>query len=108
MKAYRGYTASIEYDAQDEYFYGEVLGTRDVIGFEGRSVEELATSFRRAVDEYLKACEEKGREPDRPYSGTIFIRTDPETHRAVDAAAKRAGESINQWAERALRDRLAG
>ena len=106
MMTYRGYPASIEYDAESGHFYGEVIGTMDTIGFEGTSVAELEASLQRVVDEYLRLCEEEGREPDRPYSGSIFIRTDPSTHRAVDAAAKAAGQSINQWAQSALMEKL--
>ncbi|MDA0313398.1 MAG: type II toxin-antitoxin system HicB family antitoxin [Gemmatimonadetes bacterium] len=108
MMTYRGYPASIEYDAESRHFYGEVVGTVDTIGFEGTSVEELEASFERVIDEYLQMCAEDGREPDRPYSGSIFIRTDPGTHRAVEAAAKASGQSINQWAQAALVEKLAG
>lgn len=106
MMTYRSYPAAIEYDGSSRLFYGHVLGTRDTIGFEGCSVDELEGSFHRAIDEYLKACQEAGREPDRAYSGTIFIRTDPDTHRRVEASAAASGQSINQWAQAALMERL--
>ena len=106
MMTYRGYPAAIEYDDGSRFFYGHVLGTRDTIGFEGRSVDELEAALHRAVDEYLSACKDAGREPDRAYSGTIFIRTDPDTHRRVEASAAASGQSINQWAQAALLERL--
>lgn len=84
------------------------MGTADTIGFEGTSVEELEQSFQRVIDEYLTICEEEGREPDRPYSGSIFIRTDPATHRAVEAAARASGLSINQRAQAAMAEKLTG
>jgi len=43
----------------------------------------------------------------RPYSGSIFVRTDPAIHRAVDAAARASGQSINQWAQAALMEKLS-
>src|SRR5207244_1414077 len=41
MMEYQGYVGRVEYDAEGDTFHGEVVGTRDVITFEGRSVEEL-------------------------------------------------------------------
>ena len=38
--SYKGYQAVLKYD-EAEVFHGEIVGTRDVIFFEGTSVEEL-------------------------------------------------------------------
>jgi len=99
---YKGYLGVVEFDAEDRMFYGKVIGLTDVIGFEGSSVEELESSFHRAVDTYLAVCEEEGREPEKTYSGTIYVRTDPEVHRRVDRAATLSNQSINQWVQHAL------
>lgn len=61
MIEYRGYTGVFEYDEDYECFSGHVIDTRDGINFEGGSVSELKESMRRAVDDYLEFCEEKGR-----------------------------------------------
>ena len=106
MLTYRGYSASVEFEPDDRRFFGTVLGLNDVIAFEGVSVDELEASFHRAVDEYLAACEGEGRAPEKAYSGTIYVRTDPETHRRVSLAAASAGRSTNQWAQEALLARL--
>lgn len=44
MMQYRGYLARIEFDEEANIFYGEVINIRDVITFQGKSVEELKNS----------------------------------------------------------------
>ena len=46
MLSYKGYTGHVEFDDESGIFHGEVLDTRDVITFQGISVEDL--SFCRA------------------------------------------------------------
>jgi predicted HicB family RNase H-like nuclease len=67
---YRGYHATIVLDDDAELFHGEVVGTRDVITFQGMSVGELREAFAASVDEYLQVCAERGRTPDGASSGT--------------------------------------
>ncbi len=108
MMTYKGYVGVAEVDAEDRMLYGKVIGLKDVIGFEGSDFEELEGSFHRAVDGYLEFCAEDGVEPEKPYSGKILIRTDPELHREVVRAAAAADMSMNQWLEKTLRERIRG
>jgi len=103
---YKGYAGIAEIDTEEKMLYGKVIGLRDVIGFEGSNFEELEASFHRAVDGYLEVCEEEGKEPEKPYSGKILIRTDPELHREVVVAAAAADMSMNQWLEKTLKERI--
>ncbi len=59
---YRGYTGHVEYDDEAEIFHGEILGIKDVITFQGRSVEEIEQPFRDSIDDYLAFCEQRGEE----------------------------------------------
>jgi predicted HicB family RNase H-like nuclease len=36
-----------------------VLDLRDVVTFQGRSVEEIEQAFRDSIDDYLAFCEER-------------------------------------------------
>ena len=45
--------------------HGEVLDLKDVITFQGKSVEELEHAFRDSIDEYLAFCQERSEEPER-------------------------------------------
>ena len=97
MMMYKGYRAKVELDYEGQVFRGEVVNTRDVICFEGTSVEELNREFRFSIDDYLAMCAERGEEPDKPFSGKIALRMRPEIHRAAAAAAQAEGKSLNAW-----------
>ena len=94
---YNGYHAVVTFDEEVGLLHGEVIDTRDVITFQGKSVDELEQAFRASVGEYLKICEERGRVPDKPFSGRVVLRMEPETHRAVAGAARISRKSLNSW-----------
>lgn len=100
---YKGYAARVEYDAGDRIFVGHIAGIRDVIGFHGKSVDELEAAFHEAVKDYLDTCRKLGQPPERPASGKVLLRLPPELHANAIRAAELAGESLNQWAAEALR-----
>jgi len=104
---YKGYSARVEFDAEDRLFFGRLAGIEDGIGFHADSVDGLETAFREAVDDYLETCARLGKSPERPYSGKVMLRIDPLLHARVAVAAQLAGKSINQFGEEALR-RAAG
>jgi predicted HicB family RNase H-like nuclease len=64
MLKYKGYTGHVEFDDEAGLFHGEVLDLRDVITFQGKSVEELEQAFRDSIDDYLAFCKERDEEPD--------------------------------------------
>ncbi|MDJ0512674.1 MAG: type II toxin-antitoxin system HicB family antitoxin [Methyloceanibacter sp.] len=96
---YKGYQARIEYDDDDQIFWGRLAGIHDVVSFHADSVEALRAAFEEAVDDYLDICAKRGKEPQKPYSGKVMFRVAPETHRRAAIAAELAGKSLNQWAE---------
>nr|WP_210318836.1 type II toxin-antitoxin system HicB family antitoxin [Rhizobium paranaense] len=100
--SYKGYHARIEYDDEDEIFFGKIAGISDVIGFHAESVTELKRAFHEAVDDYVATCHQIGKEPQKPYSGKMMFRVDPEVHRRAAMAAELSGKSLNQWAEETL------
>ena len=102
MMKYKGYIGMVEYDDEAHIFHGEVVNTRDVITFEGESVQEIEQAFHGSVDDYIDWCREDGVEPEKPYSGTFTVRLSPELHSRVAIAAKKAHISINKLVEHAL------
>ena len=100
---YKGYSARVEFDAQDEIFVGRIAGIDDVIGFHADTVESLKAAFHEAVEDYLEACAATGKTPQRAYSGKLMLRVDPEVHGAAIRAAEVAGKSLNAWSEEVLR-----
>lgn len=63
---YKGYEGSVEYSEEDNILHGRVLFIRDLISYEGSSLEELKSDFRGAIDDYLTGCEDMGIDPDKP------------------------------------------
>jgi predicted HicB family RNase H-like nuclease len=107
MIEYKGYIGVVEFDSEAKLFHGEVINTRDVITFQGTSVEEIEAEFKNSVDDYLAWCVEEGAEPEKPYSGRFNLRLSPELHREVAMTARKMKVSINSFVEKALRDELA-
>lgn len=50
---YKGYSGHVEYNDEVKIFHGEVVSLKDVITFQGCSVEELEEAFKESVDDYL-------------------------------------------------------
>ena len=102
VMTYKGYSARIEFDAEDGIFVGRIANINDVVGFHGTSVDELTAAFQEAVDDYVETCEKAGKTPEKPYSGKVMFRVDPEVHARSALAAELTGKSLNQWAEEVL------
>lgn len=97
MMTYKSYEAIVEFDEDADIFHGEVINLRDVITFQGRSVDELKLAFAELVDDYLAFCKARGEEPEKPFSGQFVVCAEPSLHKAMAGAAKRAGVSLNKW-----------
>ena len=100
--SYKGYTASMVFDAEDKIIVGRVLGIDDIIAFHGKSVDEFESHFHSAIEDYLSASRALGSPPEKPASGKVMLRIAPEVHAAALKAAARSGTSLNKWAEGAL------
>lgn len=59
MLKYKGYTGYVDFDDEAGVFHGEVLDLRDVITFQGRTVEEIKKAFCESIDDYLEFCEQR-------------------------------------------------
>lgn len=94
---YKGYTAKIEFDPQDNILFGNIIGIRDTVGFHGESVNELKEAFHEAVDFYLESCKKAGRKPNKPFSGKFLVRVDSSLHGKIAATAAHSGKSLNKW-----------
>src|SRR5687767_3264545 len=104
MLEHKGYTGKVEFDNQAGVFHGEVEHVRDVVTFEGSSVDELRQAFEASVDDYIAMCEQRRSRVDRPYSGNFLMQIDPELHRDIAIAASLEGKSLTTWTADALRD----
>jgi len=97
MLNYKGYHGKVEFDEEAGIFHGEVLDLRDIITFQGKSVDELNQAFQDSIDDYLEFCRARGEEPDKPFSGRLMLRLPGEIHRKVYLRAKKEGKSLNEY-----------
>ena len=100
---YKGYSAKPEYSADDQVFYGKVLGISDLVDFYTENAKEIENEFHAAVDDYLSFCEEIGKEPQRAYSGSFNVRVSSELHKKAALRAQSDGTSLNKVVEWALK-----
>ena len=107
MIEYKGYVGVFEFDPEIDLFQGAVVNTRDVITFYGDSVSQLKEEMKRSIDEYLAFCRERGREPEKPFSGKLSVRTSPELHRQVAVEAARRHRSMNRFVQEVLEKAVA-
>jgi predicted HicB family RNase H-like nuclease len=97
MMQYKGYTGKVDFNDEADIFHGEVIGLRDVITFQGKTVDEVKEAFRESVNDYLGFCAKRGEEPEKPFTGKFMVRLPPDLHRKVYVPAKKSGSSLNSW-----------
>ena len=107
MMDYKGYIGTVEYDAMAKIFHGDIVNTRDVITFQGKTVDEIEKAFHDSVDDYISWCKEEGVEPEKPYSGKFNVRLPPELHRQLAILAKKRRVSLNSVVEKAISNEIA-
>jgi len=106
MMEYKGYIGKVEIDEEVGILYGEVINVRDVITFEGTTVEEVQQAFRESVDDYLEFCAQRGESPEKPFSGKFVVRLPAELHRKAYIQAKIKDKSLNSWITEVLKSVL--
>jgi len=80
--------------------------SKNVITYEGKTVEELKADFEAGIDLYLEICKERGIKPQKPYSGSLNIRIPSEVHSQLAIQAQMTGHSINAIIKDQLTNRL--
>ena len=103
MMKYKKYFGHIEYDDKAKIFHGEVIGLKDVITFQGTTVDEIEKAFKDSIDDYLDWCKERGEKPEKPYSGKFNLRIPPELHAKLVAHAELENISLNVYVAKTLK-----
>ncbi len=78
-----------------------------LVGVGAKVVEGSGSRVRFVKDGIVATCRKVGKDPQKPFSGKVMFRIDPEIHRRAARAAELEGVSLNNWAEQVL-DRAAG
>jgi predicted HicB family RNase H-like nuclease len=104
---YKGYQGSVEYNDDDQVFFGKVMYVKPLLSYEGTDVKSLRRAFRDAVDDYLALCRQQGRKPDQPFKGTFNVRTGSELHRRLVTYASEHNTNLNSVVMKAVESFLA-
>jgi predicted HicB family RNase H-like nuclease len=99
---YKDYIANVQFSAEDEVFYGKILGINDLVNFEGTTVKDLKKAFTEAVEDYLETCKELGKDPDKTYKGSFKIRIPQDLHRQAAINAAKKNMSLNDFVRYAI------
>lgn len=104
---YNEYFASVHFSAEDEIFFGKIIGINDLVSFEGSTVKELKKAFQEAVDDYLETCKVLKKDPEKLYKGNFNIRIPSELHRKAAFFSAAKNMSLNEFVRFAIDFTLA-
>lgn len=99
---YKNYYAEVHFSAEDEVFYGKIIGINDLVSFEGTTVRELKNSFAEAVQDYITTCDELGKDPEKTYKGSFNVRISSELHRQAARHAALNKMTLNDFVRNAI------
>jgi predicted HicB family RNase H-like nuclease len=95
MMTYKNYYGSVNFNDEDNVFYGRIEFIKALVSYEGTDVTSLRKAFLEAVEDYLQVCEESGEKPEKSFKGVFNVRIDQQLHRELAIEADRAGVSLN-------------
>lgn len=99
---YKGYYADIHFSAEDEVFFGKLIGINDLINFEADSVKGLKKAFIEATEDYLKTCKLAGKTPEKTYKGSFNVRIPSDLHRQAATFAAMKNITLNDFVRYSL------
>ena len=102
---YKGYQGSVEYE--DGHIVIQLLHIDDFVSSSCDDAKVVEMTFHSLVNEYLETCSSLGKEPDKPYKGSLNVRMPADLHRSLAKAATQAGASLNSWIVDACRAKLS-
>ena len=103
---YKGYTGTIEYSSEDNLLFGQVMGIRSLISYEGKTGKALERDFKAAVDQYLADCKEEGIKPEKAFKGSFNVRVSSDLHREAALYALQSKMSLNSLVAESIKYRL--
>ncbi len=96
------YYGSVEFSAEDSCLFGQIQFINALVTYEGESVVEIEHSFKDAVEDYIKTCEQLGYEPEKSCKGSFNIRIGSELHRDALICAKNMGMNLNEFVKNSI------
>lgn len=103
---YKGYSAKVEFDPEENELVGQIEGIKDLVVFSSKNCDEIEKIFHESVDGYLESCKMAGKDPDKSFTGSFNVRIDPLDHRLLDELAKKEDTTLNNEVCLAIRSYL--
>jgi predicted HicB family RNase H-like nuclease len=99
---FKGFTATIEFSAEDMLIVGQVDDIDSLIMFSAENPADLKTEFHAAIDQYLADCAARDVAPEKPCKGSFNVRIGTDLHRKAAGSARRRGQSLNDFVKSAI------
>ena len=99
---YKGFVGNISLDKEEGLLFGKLADTTDLVTFESEKASEIVQAFQEAVDDYLTLCDEIGKDPIRPFTGTFNVRIKKKLHKKAVFSAHVKGVSLNQFVQESI------
>ncbi|MBF0197056.1 MAG: type II toxin-antitoxin system HicB family antitoxin [Planctomycetes bacterium] len=99
---YKGYVGTIDYSDDDEVMHGKVINISGLVTYEASNIKQLKKEFVKSVESYLKFCKENGKEAQKPMTGRLTVRLDPQLHLEAVSAAMENHVSLNEFISKAV------
>lgn len=103
---YKGFLGSIEASPADKCLYGKLLYIDDLVTYEAETIAQLESEFKDAVDDYHHTCKEAGKEPMKPFKGSLNVRIGQKLHKEVALHAAFSGMSLNEYIKLAVQNQV--
>lgn len=99
---HKGYHGNIDFSLVDGVLHGQIQCINDLVTYEAKTLQELQSAFIEAVDDYLETCEEIGKSPDKPMTGSLNVRIGSELHKKLHIRSLQESKSINEIIKTAI------
>ncbi len=103
---HHNYLGSVECDIENRIMYGKLLFIDDIVTYEGKDIDQLVSSFKSAVDDYIVTCKELNREPHKTHSGSLNIRIGEQLHRDAAILAFKSDKKLNEFIKDAISEKI--
>jgi len=97
---YCGWTGTVEFSEEDGVLHGKLLGTKDLISYEGETVADLVRDFHESVDEYLDFCMRNNKPLQPRDEADITVKL--EIYRQIVENAQQSGLPFEDFLEASL------
>lgn len=99
---HKNYYGSVEFSADDNILYGQIIGINDLVTYEAESVDKLKEAFEDSLEDYLDTCKDLEKEPNKFYKGVFNVRTSRAVHTYLAVLAEKKQMKLNEVVNKAF------